>query len=527
MKETVNPVPYLILLLLLKHRKTSVKTAEGKQHKHGGFNPRSLCQFPHWDCLRVAFLCDGKAEMNLTYSLLEKTRKAALIARLKPFDTTTPEGRSRERYRRIGLNTLTGFLNRGLTMGLNIIAVPLVLWYLGKERYAFCATITSLTTWVALFNFGAVNSLVNLISEAHGKDHSEAARRHVSTAFFLLVAITCLAAVGFVLLLPIVKWDSVFAVQGLLSNDIVKWGVIAGVTPVLFNLPLSIAQQIYAGYQKAYIANLLSSAGPIAGIAGLVLAVHLKASLPVLILVLGCAPPIASGLSLVYLTGIDLPWLRPQPSSCSLDSLRRLLRTSVPLFLFQVGALLVNQTQLIIMAHRSTLETVADYSVINRLYLLIMGVISLSTYSFLPPFREAFERGERDWVRLNFKRMVFLRMPMATAVSVLLLVAGNLVLRVWLRNGSMAFTIKVWAAMAILLISATWVTAFSDLLTIMDRIWIQTLFVLVNGVGTALLTFFLTPAFGALGAIAALSFVTLFMLSWLAPMVARPLLEPA
>jgi O-antigen/teichoic acid export membrane protein len=78
-----------------------------------------------------------------------------------------------------------------------------------------------------------------------------------------------------------------------------------------------------------------------------------------------------------------------------------------------------------------------------------------------------------------------------------------------------------------MVISAAWVTAFSDLLTIMDRIWIQTLFVLINGVGTALLTFFLTPVFGVLGAIAAISSVTLFLLSWLAPVVARPLLEPA
>jgi O-antigen/teichoic acid export membrane protein len=464
--------------------------------------------------------------MNLAYSLREKALKAASIARLRPFDTATPEGRSRERYRRIGLNTLTSLLNRGLTMGLNIIAVPLTLRYLGKERYAFCATVASLTMWVAVFNFGAVNSLVNLISEAHGKDDSEAARRHVSTAFFLLVAITCLAAVGFVLLLPIVKWDSVFAVQGLVPSEVVKWSVIAGVTPVLFNLPLSIAQQIYAGYQKSYTASLLSSAGPFAGIAGLFLAVHFKASLPILILVLGCAPPIASALSLVYLTGIDLPWLRPQPSLCSLDSLRRLLRTSVPLFLLQVGALLVNQTQLIIMAHRSTLETVADYSVINRFYVFTMGVISLSTYSFLPPFREAFERGEQDWVRLNFRRMVFLRMTMATAASVLSLVAGNLVLRMWLRSGSMVFTTKVWAALGILLVSATWVTAFSDLLTIMDKIWIQTLLVCVNGVGTGLLTFILTPVFGVLGAIAALSFVTLFMWSWLVPVIARPLLKP-
>jgi O-antigen/teichoic acid export membrane protein len=463
--------------------------------------------------------------MSFSYSLLEMTRKAASIARLQPFDITTREGRSRERYRRIGLNTLTSFLNRGLSMGLNVIAVPLVLWYLGKERYAFCATITSLAIWVALFNFGAVNSLVNLISEAHGKDHSETATRHVSTAFFLLVAITCAAAAGFASLLPYVKWDSVFAVRGLLSNDVVKWGVIAGVTPVLLSLPLSIAQQIYAGYQKAYIANLLSSAGPLAGVVGLVAAVHWKASLPVLILALGCSPLIASGLSLLYLVGIDMPWLRPRPSLCSLDSLRRLLHTSVPLFLFQVGALLVNQTQLIIMAHRSTLVTVADYAVINRLYVLIMSVINLSTYAFLPPFREAFERGEREWVHLNFRRMVFLRMAMATAASVLLLAAGNLVLRVWLRSGSMTFTSKVWAATGIMMLSATWGTAFSDLLTIMDRIWILTLFVLINGVGTALLTFFLTPAFGVLGAIAALSAVTLLLLSWLAPMIARPLLE--
>lgn len=465
--------------------------------------------------------------MNRASSLLVKTREAAKLARLQPFDTSTPEGRSRERYRRIGLNTLTSFVNRGLTLCLNILAVPLILWCLGKERYAFFATVTSLTTWVALFNFGAVNSLVNLISETYGKEDSEAARRHVSTAFFFLVMIMCLAAAGFALLLPLLKWDSVFAVQRLLSEDVVKWSVIAGVTPVFLNLPLAIAQQIYAGYQKAYIANLLSSAGPLAAIAGLVVAVHFKASLPVLILVMGSAPAIASGLSLAYLTEIDLPWLRLRPSLFSLVSMKRLLRTSVPLFLFQVGALLVNQTQLIIMAHRSTLETVADYSVINRLYLLTMGVITLSTSSFLPPFREAFERGEQVWVRVNFRRMVVLRMMMAAAASLVLLVAGNLVLRLWLRNGSMVFTAKVWAAVMIMLMSATWATAFSDLLTIMDKIWIQTLLVLVNGIGTALLTFILTPAFGVLGAVAALSFVTLFISSWLMPRIARPVLNPA
>jgi O-antigen/teichoic acid export membrane protein len=149
----------------------------------------------------------------------------------------------------------------------------------------------------------------------------------------------------------------------------------------------------------------------------------------------------------------------------------------------------------------------------------------LGTYAFLPPFREAFERGERDWVRVNFKRMVFLRMAIATAASLVFLLAGNPVLRLWLHSGSVVFTTIVRAATGILLISATWVTAYSDLLQIMDKIWVLTSTVLVNGVVTTLLTFYLSPVFGVLGAIAALGFVTVAVWTWLMPIIASALLR--
>ena len=51
---------------------------------------------------------------------------------------------------------------------------------------------------------------------------------------------------------------------------------------------------------------------------------------------------------------------------------------------------------------RTSYSVVADYSLLVRLYGLLGSVIVMSTSSFFPAFREAYERGDRNWVRKNF-----------------------------------------------------------------------------------------------------------------------------
>ncbi len=104
-----------------------------------------------------------------------------------PVDTATPEGRSRERYRRIFLSSAAGVAAMGVSALVGLASVPISLAYLGKEAYGLWAVAGSVAAWVALLDPGLVQGLVIAVSEAHGRDDHEAARAYFSTAFFALL----------------------------------------------------------------------------------------------------------------------------------------------------------------------------------------------------------------------------------------------------------------------------------------------------------------------------------------------------
>ena len=451
--------------------------------------------------------------------------RLAELLRLTPFDTSSPEGRSKERNRRILLGTITNFLARGVSMLVNLLVVRVVFGRLGRDEYGLWVAITSFVIWTSLFDFGILNGLVNAVAEAYGKEDRNAIVGHVSTAFYFLLAATIVLLVGSFLLAGRIQWSEVFSARGLVDESTMEWSVLAAVVPILAALPLSIVRQVYAGLQKPYLGNVFVVASSLLTLVATWTAVGLGASLPGLVLATGVGAPIAALLNLVYLVNIEMPWITPRLSLVSLEAMRRLLQSSVPLFLFQLGALLVNNTQPLLLAHLTSLSTVGDYSLLLRLSGLLGSITVLATSSFVPAFREAHERGDRDWVRRSFRRMLGLRLAMVLPMGVALVLGGNAILRIWLGQDSIRFTTPIWLTLAAVMAFSAWGTAFSALLTIMDRIWIQVGFVLLNGATTVLLTIWLAPAIGVLGALVALGFTPVAIWSWAGPALSRPTLR--
>jgi O-antigen/teichoic acid export membrane protein len=176
---------------------------------------------------------------------------------------------------------------------------------------------------------------------------------------------------------------------------------------------------------------------------------------------------------------------------------------------------------MIVLAHVTSLSLVSEYSIIWRLGLTLVSFVGLGTSAFVPAFREAHERGDSGWMKSAFRRMLFLRMSIAVAIALILILGGNTILRVWLHRGDFNFPASLWIAQGVALASGVWVSAFADFLTIMDRIWIQVLLVLINGVTTIGLTIVLAPRFGLLGAVISISFVTACVWTWLIPLLVR------
>ena len=180
-------------------------------------------------------------------------RSFGSILRLRPFETTTPEGRSKERYRRAALTTVVSIIARGLGIFTGLAWIRLSLSYLGKERYGLWMAVNSIVGWASLADLGLARGLQNHLSAANGKDDRELAGRYVSTGLAALTTLALGVALLAVPLLLVVPWAELFNVRDPALASETPWVMAAVLGCFLVQFPLSIVPTIYAAYQRGYV----------------------------------------------------------------------------------------------------------------------------------------------------------------------------------------------------------------------------------------------------------------------------------
>jgi len=444
-------------------------------------------------------------------------RSVIQVARLGSFDTSTPEGRSAERYRRIMLSTVASITGTAVMTIVGLIAIPITIGYLGKKQYGLWVAVNSLVPWASLFDMGIVAGLVIALSEAHGRDDHAAARGYFSTAFFALLAVSALFLGVLAVLLPWVDWSGLFDVPPAIPASTTRAGVAVALGFALLMLPLGTAAQACAAYQKSYWWTVATALAALLSLAFLLAATRLGLSFAIVVGTTGGAGLLAALAGTGYLLSRQFPWLRPSTSQVSLRSLRRLLASAVPLYVLQIGGLLVNQSQRPLLANRAGLATVAEYDLLMRLFVMSTTVITVGTASFIPAFRESHERGDVAWMRRTFWRLVAIRLTLAALLCVAFLLFGNPLLRIWLRRADFRFDVWVWLTLCFLVMVSAWVSSFLELMTILDRIWPLVRVVFLQGLLTVGLTWVLAPRGGVLGAVVSMTLPAVIVSGLLLP----------
>src|SRR5262245_42123374 len=123
------------------------------------------------------------------------TRFSSVALLLVSSDNATPEGRARERQRRIALSALASALAKAISVSTALISVPLTLTYLGAERYGMWMTMSSLVAMLSFADLGIGNGLLASVASAHGRNDRDEIQSYVSSAYLVLSAIA-IAIVG-------------------------------------------------------------------------------------------------------------------------------------------------------------------------------------------------------------------------------------------------------------------------------------------------------------------------------------------
>lgn len=363
-------------------------------------------------------------------ALWARGRQVISILRLSPFDTSTAQGRSQERYRRLALTTITSAIAKGVALLTTLFSVPLTVNYLGTERFGLWMTMSSVTALLAFADLGMGNGLLNAISEADGEDSREAAQKSVSSGFYLLLVIGGGILATFFAVYAIVPWPRLFNVSSELAASESGPAIAIFVACLAISMPLGIVQRVQMGYQEGFVNNLWQSVGSVVGLVGVILAVSLRAGLPWLVLAMSGGSLLTTAINWLIYFIHTRPWLFPSRSHYEWTTSRKLASTGVLFLILQVMALVGNTSDNLVIAQMLGASAVAGYVVVQKLFSIAM-IAQFFTAPLWPAFGEAMARSDYAWARRTLNRALKASLTINACIALPLLILGKSIITVW------------------------------------------------------------------------------------------------
>lgn len=420
---------------------------------------------------------------------------------------------SAHRYRRIGWGAASGLVARFAAIVFGMWTVPLLMAYLGKTDYGVLLVGQSMVAWFALLDGGVAASLTNHLAEAAGKDDHARTRSLVLSA--LLVHFT-VGMLGFCacLLIPALPFQQLFPQAGAREAALITQTVQYSGMMFCLVLPLQLMHSILRARQMSYYSNTIVVAGSLIGFAFVWMGIRLGLSLPAIATLQASSfalPTIPLWLSAArrLFRAPSSPWW---PARADFHSI---LKLSLPMFLFQVGGLMINESVLLVVSRRCGLEISADYGLIIRIYMLVFMGGACFSQPFYPALREARARGHHAWVRHALLRLFAVRLTVIGAAGLFLMYWGDPILEIWSGHPLQhPMGVAGWGCLAGLLITSSFTSTVSEVLSAMDRVWSQLPILLGNAALLFIGLHFSLPAWGVMGAFASSLLGTMIPLAW-------------
>jgi O-antigen/teichoic acid export membrane protein len=344
----------------------------------------------------------------------------------------TPEGRGQRRIRRASFTSILSFISLGITSAGALISIPLTARYLGIERFGVWLILSTFLAWGSVADLGLANSLTNALATADGQQDREQAKEAVSSAFYLMLGVAGVVMVLLILVAyPLVSWERVFNVSSLQAKAEVGPAILITIFVFVLRLPLSIPRNIYAAYQEGYLSQFWSILSNLLSLAALLIAIQMHASLPLLIGAFFGTALLGDVFNGIHVFGWRRQWLKPRLCNFSWSRARWLLKTGSQFWVAQISAILLFQTDLIIVTQLFGAREVASYGVTLKLFSFIGTVAGVFLSPLWPAYNEALARKDVPWITQTFKRTIFISFSCSLPLGILVFIFCPIIISSW------------------------------------------------------------------------------------------------
>lgn len=368
--------------------------------------------------------------------------------RLTPFDVSTEQGRSDERYRLAVLSMAANVLSRSVALVVMVLTVSLTIPYLGAERFGVWVTIASFVGMLSFLDMGVGNALTNKVSQVAAKDNPDALRRTISGGLGLLFILGC--AIGLLLfgLTSVLPWQKIIKVRELtVSTEVLN---AAAIFSILFGFSLfsNGIQRIFAGLQRAFESHLVSLIGSCFSLLALWIATKQEASIPYLLAATLGVQLLANLGLLLVLTKRNLFTVR-RIAEHTRSEAHHLLHVGGLFFILQIGTMVGWGADSLIIASSLGATQVAVFNIVQRLYQFISQPLGILNGPLWGAYADAHARGDGKFILNTFKKSMLFTATASTVGGGILFVMSQQLIGWWTKDhilvpSTFVFAFFVW-----------------------------------------------------------------------------------
>lgn len=351
----------------------------------------------------------------------------------KPKSCSTPEGRSRQRYRRAAWTTLTMITARATNIITGVITVPITLKYLGEDLYGVWMTLTGLVGFLSFYDFGIGTGLRNMLIKCAANDDIEMPKKYIGNALLVLLALSAVLITIAYSVLPLFKWESLIKCSNPTSVPQILPTAQAVITMFALGIPITQLQNIANAYQRGYWGYLCFLVGRIIGFLFVLWCVYEAKELWLLAGGYVGIPLIITLFGWIIFF-FSAPELRPWPIFPELKIIKSLFGTGFFVLIHTLSLLLINSSPIILIANTINAASAVPYSVTQRL-LGASNIISMSLMIGISvAVGEAWHQRDYNWIKKTIQRSEMIVFATGILPLILFLLAGQKIILWWLST---------------------------------------------------------------------------------------------
>ena len=270
-----------------------------------------------------------------------------------------------------------------------LISVPLAISYLGTERYGIWQTITSLVTMWGFSDLGLSQGLINVVSEANGRQDKKTIQRAIASATYLIALVALVLGLCFAIVYPHLPWVSILRAKS--PQAMAEAVPAAGMFVLLFllSLPLNTAGCAQFGLQESAVNAFWLAVTNASSLIGLLIAYRLKAPLQYLVLGWSGATIVSRVLQAIQFYGISHRDLIPSPGDFDWKLAKRLLRIGFLFMIISMSGAIGCTSDSLVLTQIIGPSAVTQYSVIYKLFSLAIVLTTTILIPLWPAYGEA------------------------------------------------------------------------------------------------------------------------------------------